>query len=531
MTRLARLLGVSISAAFAAVLTLVLLAGPASADKDIPIGMYNVNNQVMNSGKYVYAIRFVPYEDQALYRFFSGFNLEGSDFAGGRDGYAQGNGGTIRARLVSVNADGTPNLANVLAEENVPVAQRYAETTTGYGVPDANQLLYFNMGSYPLKAGTLYAMVYTNAASDPSSNWFSENSPDVAESVAGPNGRNTLDPNAAGAIASLDPREAVAWSSDSGKTWVWGRQVGSGDTQGAYVGDSTGDDGTRLPWYGVQTAANSRPTTGQPYYAYRDQGSYTLRADNVPRDVTFTTAGGYGPKDGAIGTVTVKNVRTGETAHTEELGGGLVKGVLDHPLSVKTGDSYEISNTGTVFKQEADSFIDAVFGLGAGGWPFKTEGNGDDVAELFALPHPWFSPVVVAPAAAAAPAPPPAIPGVATAAAVAKPMVIINFPHTSAKLRRRLRMSVRASFASGVQRVAFYLDGKKIGVDRRAPFKTVLRIGRHSRLVRGHRTIMRMKRGHHTLMAKAVGRGHHVGVSQKVKVQRTGPVHYRSKHR
>ena len=348
----------------------MLLAGPASADKDIPIGMYNVNNQVMNSGKYVYAIRFVPYQDQALYRFFSGFNLEGSDFAGGRDGYAQGNGGTIRARLVSVKADGTPNLANVLAEENVPVAQRYAETTAGYGIPDANQLLYFNMGSYRSRPGRSTRWSTPTPRATPratGSRRTARPSPSRSPVRTGAT-RSTRTPPArsrASIRARPSPGRATRARPGPGACGRVRRHPGR------LRGHSTGDDGTRLPWYGVQTAANSRPTTGQPYYAYRDQGSYTLRADNVPRDVTFTAAGGYGPKDGAIGTVTVKNLRTGETAHTEELGGGLVKGVLDHPLSVNTGDSYEISNTGTVFKQEADSFIDAVFGLGAGGWPFR----------------------------------------------------------------------------------------------------------------------------------------------------------------
>ncbi|HEY5709564.1 MAG TPA: hypothetical protein VIS51_09230, partial [Solirubrobacterales bacterium] len=44
----------------AALLTLALLAAPtASAQRGVPVGLYNVNNQVMNSSGYVYAIRFV----------------------------------------------------------------------------------------------------------------------------------------------------------------------------------------------------------------------------------------------------------------------------------------------------------------------------------------------------------------------------------------------------------------------------------------------------------------------------------------
>ena len=61
-----------------------------------------------------------------------------------------------------------------------------------------------------MTAGGPYAMVYHNVHADPTHNFSSANSPTVKESEAGPNGRNNLDPNAPGAIAGLDPREAVA---------------------------------------------------------------------------------------------------------------------------------------------------------------------------------------------------------------------------------------------------------------------------------------------------------------------------------
>jgi hypothetical protein len=57
---------------------------------------------------------------------------------------------------------------------------------------------------------------------------------------------------------------------------------------------------------------------------------------------------------------------------------------------VDAGQSYTISNTGTVAKAEGDAFIRTVFGVGSGDWPYSTAGHGYDRAELFALPHPWF---------------------------------------------------------------------------------------------------------------------------------------------
>ncbi len=374
----------------AALLALALLAAPtASAQRGVPVGLYNVNNQVMNSSGYVYAIRFVIDENTTIDRFISGFNLEGSDQLGGREGYADGNGGTIRARLVAVRPDGTPDMSQVLAEETVGAVQRYQESKQAYGAPGKTQLLYFNMGGVPVNGGQTYAMTYQNVDSSPAGNWFSENSPTVKESVAGPNGVNTLDPEAPGAIAGLDPREAVAWSRDSGKSWVWGRRAGEGSTPGAYAGSASGDDGTRLPWYGWQTAPGAAPRSNQPYYAYTESGSYTLRLRSVPTSVTLTEAGGYAPVGSSAGVVTVRNLSTGATGRTASLGSGLVRGKLDNPVPVLAGQSYEISNSGRVLKAEGDSFIRSTFKIGTGSWTLETLGQEYDRAQLFTDPHPW----------------------------------------------------------------------------------------------------------------------------------------------
>jgi hypothetical protein len=434
----------------------------AHAARSIPVGMYNVNNQVMNSGQYTYAIRFVLDSDTTLYRFFSGFNLEGSDAVGGRDGYSKGSGGVIYARLVNVKADGTPDLSSVLSSERVSATQRYAESKTAYNVPGLTQLLYFNMGGIPLKANTPYAMVYTNIAGNPSGDFFSENSPTVKESAAGPNGVNTLDANAPNAIAGLDPREAVAWSTNGGSSWVWGRRVGEGNTPGAYSGSSSDDDGTRLPWYGWQTSASAKPQSNQPFYAYTETGSYTLKASAVPKAVTLTEAGGYAPVGEEVGVVTVRNTTTGAVGHTASLGSGLAKGALDNPVPVAAGQGYEISNTGTVSKQEADSFIQSTFGVGKGGWPFQTVGDGADMAELFALPYPYFASVT-----SSAPAPPPVA---QTASHNGAPVITLTAPKKGSYFRDQLTVSADAGDDHGVARVELWIDGKLVGQDTATPW-------------------------------------------------------------
>lgn len=368
-----------------ALLAFTMLASNASAYRGAAYAMYNVNNQVMNSSRYIYALRFVPDSTTTVYRFFSGFNLEGSAGVGGRNGYAHGTGGMIQARLVTVNADGTPNLNDALATETVNADSRWLQTKQAYAIPSGNELLYFNAGGVTLMGGRMYAMVYRNVDLKPSTNWFSENSPTVNAAYAGPNGTNTLDPNASGAIDNLDPREAVAWSNDGAASWVWGVHVGEGDTSGAYGGSTSTDDGTRLPWYGWQASSSATPQAPQPYYAYTMSGSYTVQIKNTTAStLELSEAGGYAPIGSSVGIVTVTNLSTGASAHTSSLGGGLTQGSLGGTVGVSPGATYQISNSDTVMLENADSFIRAIYGMTSSS-PIQTVGNGPSRADLFAI--------------------------------------------------------------------------------------------------------------------------------------------------
>lgn len=374
---------------------------PRFSAREIPVGLAYVENQVLNSRRYVYAIRFVLDRDTRLYRFLSGFNVEGSRPVGGRRGYAGGTGGRIQARLVRVKSNGEPDMRRVLAKETVGAVRRHRESRAAYGIgKERTHLLYFNMRGVKLRAGRTYAMTYRNVSRAPGRNWFSTDSPTVRASEAGPNGLNTLDRDARGAIAGLNPREAVAWSTSNGKSWVWGRRVGEGFTRGSYPGSRSGDGGVRLPWYGWQASKRGRPRSNQPYYAYGEQGAFTLVARQAPRAVTLTEAGGYAPLGWSVGVVTVANLRTGVSGRTRHLGRGIATGSLNVPVAIAPGDSYTVSNTGTVFKAEGDQFVRNVFHVGMSAqldqlgrdpaWPFETVGHDQDRAELFALPHPYY---------------------------------------------------------------------------------------------------------------------------------------------
>jgi len=375
-------------------------APSAHAQRDIPIGIYNVNNQVMNSPRYLYAQRFVIDRDTTLHRFISGFNLEGSRafdslhrrglIPSSRAGYARGSGGIIRARLVRVRKDGTPDLRSVLARETVGAVRRWRQSRAAFDIPRGfgTMLLYFDFGRVPIQGGVPYAIVFQNRDRRPQRNWFSENSPVVRATEAGPNGRNTLDPAARGAIAGLDPREAVAWSVNRGRSWVWGRRVGEGDTPGAYAGSTTSDDGARLPWYGWQSSPRATPQSNQPWYAYRGQGNYRVRVGPAATSRLLARAGGYAPLGREVGVVRVRNLQTGVVGRTLGLGSGIAGSGLWPPVRVAAGQTYEISHTGTVLRQEGDEFIRRTFGaaaLSAGG-TIRTLGAPGDRAQLFALP-------------------------------------------------------------------------------------------------------------------------------------------------
>lgn len=76
-------------------------------------------------------------------------------------------------------------------------------------------------------------------------------------------------------------------------------------------------------------------------------------------------------------------------------------------MDVAAGDTYEISNSGSVSKAEGDVFLQKMGLIGPGKTPYETVGNEYDRAELFALPHPWFVQLSMPPAPDPTPDPAP----------------------------------------------------------------------------------------------------------------------------
>ena len=250
---------VRLVAALFAAATFALTLGSAQASREIPIGIFNVNDAQGHDAtkeNRLYAIRFVLDKPATIYRFFSGFNLEGvytdgkgaaapedirtkcrtsapkspalgknstrntkrrrASLPGGWSkgngrgiGYAHGNGGELWARLVPMKEDGTPDLASPLAEEKFNPVDRYNAIKR----PLQNHR---QVGNAFRRTGwrlalSRHALLHRlfEHAGKPEFDYVSFNSPVTNASVAGQNGTNTLDPDATGAIAGLDPREAV----------------------------------------------------------------------------------------------------------------------------------------------------------------------------------------------------------------------------------------------------------------------------------------------------------------------------------
>lgn len=365
-------------------------ATAAHAAPGIPVGRADLGNTTLQSPKRLVATRFVLDKHTSIYRWWDNMDLGGADppaVAHGT-GYADGRGGLMRLRLTTVKADGTPNLRNVLGTETVNAVQRNNEVRYAYGISNPSDLAYFNVGGVRLRGNTMYAAVFDNVDPRPRANYYSKNFPLMNIAYGGPNAKNTLDANAPGAVAGLDPREVVLRSFDRGRTWRFARYGVASKTKNR-------DITMQVPWYGWQTCVLCAPESNQPYYSYGEHGAFAMIAHNSPRSVTLTRAGGYAPSGSKVGVVTVTNLTTGAASRTASLRTGIATGALARPVKIKTGDDFEIRNTGTVFKAECDTFIYRIFRLGmldlsTGSWPFETRGGHNcDRAELFALPWPY----------------------------------------------------------------------------------------------------------------------------------------------
>lgn len=318
----------------------------------IAVGIENVNDSPLKSADYRALLRFVPDATIGIDRIYFGFKLRGAScWDSGNAGYGAGDGGTLHASLVNIDAKtGLPTTE--IASETVNGCVRHNEAAQVVGSDPV--MVWVNLTA-TLEGGKLYALIVSNTHAAPTTNFFSFNMPLADTALAGPHARNELDLNAAGGILGLDPREHVAWSTNGGKAWNYGSLNGQ---YRSYMNDhDTAHPATRMPQYGFRLANGGKMLGVQPYYAYStDCTNCGVTYANARFARSFTELGGFTASGTNVGTLTIENSTTGAQAScTPAVGYGFRKCTLSSPVSVAVGQSYTVSCTGSVEVMELDN--------------------------------------------------------------------------------------------------------------------------------------------------------------------------------
>jgi hypothetical protein len=282
---------------------------------------------------------------------YFGFKLRGAScWDSGIAGYGAGDGGTLHASLMNVDqATGLPTTE--ISSEEVNGCDRHNEAALVVG---SDPVMVWVNTVATLEAGKLYALVVSNTHADPAANYFSFNMPLADTELAGPHARNELDMNAMGGILGLDPREHVAWSEDNGQSWNYGSLNGQ---YRSYMNDhDTAHPATRMPQYGFRLTDGTM-LGAQPYYAYStDCTGCSVTFQNARYAREFSELGGFTASGTNVGTLTITNDSTGDTAScTPAENYGFDKCTLSTPVSVAVGESYTVACTGTVEVMELDN--------------------------------------------------------------------------------------------------------------------------------------------------------------------------------
>jgi hypothetical protein len=317
------------------------------------LGQFN-----LSSPSYAIANRFVPAQNVTIDRWYYAVNGEGADCIEGRSGYGAGDGGVEFGRIVNVSQDTGLPTNTVLGAEQINGCDAQKRAAAEFGLPDDHQVHFVQFAPVALKAGQMYAFVLSNVdpdpgdgGSSPDGNHMSANLNFANLAEMGPNGKNTLDANAAGATYGLDPRSTTMWSNDSGSTWKFGDQVG-------WYSDGNGQ-GRMWPG-GYRVAGGPNIPNGWPYMNWPREGPAKVTF-TAPSEETLVRAGGASSsKD--VGVITVQNLDTNVSATTPEFSKGLVGGALSQPVTVAKGQRYVVSTDGSVDTGSAE-FWDRVYDL------------------------------------------------------------------------------------------------------------------------------------------------------------------------
>jgi hypothetical protein len=363
----------------------------AAGKRGIPIMMSGfLANATMSSKDYAAAQRFELDQPRTIDRWYFIINGKGANCDNPGDyGYGYGSGGIWNGRIVAVDQSTGLPTDTVLVSEKVAACTAQERSNSELGTSDT-QIHWIQFQALALQPNTMYAFVLSNDDPDPgnggegSGNYMSINlnyNKDNAQ--LGPNGANTLNAQADGAVYGWTPREATMWSDDGGSNWKFGTQVATYN-QGSGEG--------RLWSGGYRIAGGDSMAHGWPFMDWTDDlsGGASITYNDVPKAVTITKAGGSNDGSGDLGIITVTNTDTGQSSTTPSLGSGLQTGTLSSPVTVDVGQSYKISVSGRVGAGAADADLVTVYGLGTRApWKYTKSSSDSSVPMLFVLPHPF----------------------------------------------------------------------------------------------------------------------------------------------
>src|SRR5262245_33321417 len=104
------------------------LGTPTRGDS-IPIGIENVNDSPLKNAGYRALLRFVPDATVTIDRFYFGYKLRGANcWDPGAAGYGMGDGGTLEASLVDIDA-ATGRPTTVIATETINGCTRHDQAS------------------------------------------------------------------------------------------------------------------------------------------------------------------------------------------------------------------------------------------------------------------------------------------------------------------------------------------------------------------------------------------------------------------
>jgi hypothetical protein len=339
----------------------------------IPAGN-SAGNITLSSSQVRVAVRWVARTSGTLAALHLRVQGDGSECRrSGKTGYGAGTGGRWLATTHPAREDGRPDESRELARAE------FRPCEAPRSVVDVREGVVRLPMRRPVRAGDEHVTVIRNTDPRPSENYTSTNFLFTDAGLVGANARNERSADADDALYGLDPREAVGYSSDGGRSW-------------AIPGGQYGKAGGRhfLPAY-VQEFVDGR-VAGQPYY-------YAPAPVVRERTMVYAPAGrrwtvrGLGVYVGrrSSGTLVLR-VAGRERASVEVSGAGMLREPID-PIAVGPRDEVRVTARGLPLQPVvADTAWGRLMGMHTPAWRWRIDGepNFSQAVPVYPLPGPPY---------------------------------------------------------------------------------------------------------------------------------------------